>query len=158
MTVEFRVLQEEKAAGQSDDEMPLFQFMREREAADEAPGAPPATSAKTGGGDPNGSAINPQMTFERYIVNDSNELATEAAQAVAEHPATVYNPFLVYGGVGIGKTHLLQAIAKLLRQPRLAGALCFVGGLHQRPGARHPQSDFRHVSRQISYCRCAAGR
>ena len=51
------------------------------------------------------------MVFERFIVNDSNHLAAEAARAVAEHPATVYNPFLVYGGVGIGKTHLLHAIA-----------------------------------------------
>ena len=51
------------------------------------------------------------MTFDRFIINDSNQLAAEAARAVAEHPATVYNPFLVYGGVGIGKTHLLQAIA-----------------------------------------------
>ena len=51
------------------------------------------------------------MVFERFIVNESNQLAAEAARAVAEYPATVYNPFLVYGGVGIGKTHLLQAIA-----------------------------------------------
>ena len=51
------------------------------------------------------------MVFERFIVNDSNHLAAEAARAVAEHPATIYNPFLVYGGVGIGKTHLLHAIA-----------------------------------------------
>ncbi|MCU0513700.1 MAG: chromosomal replication initiator protein DnaA [Anaerolineae bacterium] len=57
------------------------------------------------------SELNPGFVFDRFIVNKSSQMAYEAARAVAEYPATVYNPFLVYGGVGLGKTHLLQAIA-----------------------------------------------
>lgn len=57
------------------------------------------------------SDLNPVLTFDRFITSGSNRMVFEAAQAVAEYPATVYNPFLVYGGVGLGKTHILQAIA-----------------------------------------------
>jgi chromosomal replication initiator protein len=60
--------------------------------------------------------LNPRFTFERFIVNKSNQVVYEAALAVAECPATNYNPFLVYGGVGLGKTHLLQSIAHICQQ------------------------------------------
>lgn len=60
--------------------------------------------------------LNPRFTFERFMVNKSNQVVYEAALAVAECPATNYNPFLVYGGVGLGKTHLLQAIANICQQ------------------------------------------
>jgi chromosomal replication initiator protein len=55
--------------------------------------------------------LNPRFTFERYIVSSANRMTFEAACAVAERPASLYNPLLIYGGVGLGKTHLLQAIA-----------------------------------------------
>lgn len=57
------------------------------------------------------STLNAKLTFERFVVNKSNRMAYEAARSVAEYPASVYNPLLIYGGVGIGKTHMLQAIA-----------------------------------------------
>ncbi len=107
--VEFRVQQAPVASLDGEAEMPLFKLMAQRPSAAE-PG-PLAPIQRANGADLPESAINPRMVFERFIVNDSNHLATEAARAVAEHPATVYNPFLVYGGVGIGKTHLLHAIA-----------------------------------------------
>jgi chromosomal replication initiator protein len=59
--------------------------------------------------------LNPRFTFERFIVNQSCRLTYEAAQAVTEHPGSAYNPLLVYGGVGLGKTHLLQAITHCLQ-------------------------------------------
>lgn len=55
--------------------------------------------------------LNPRFTFERYMVSGANRMAYEAARAVAENPGRNYNPFMVYGDVGLGKTHLLQAIA-----------------------------------------------
>jgi len=57
--------------------------------------------------------LNPDYLFDRFIVNGSNHMAYEGARAVAENPGRRYNPFLVYGGVGLGKTHLLQAIAQM---------------------------------------------
>lgn len=57
------------------------------------------------------SELNPRYTFERFIINKSCQLAYEAARAVSEYPGTVYNPLLIYGGVGLGKSHLLQAVA-----------------------------------------------
>lgn len=54
--------------------------------------------------------LNERYTFESFIVGASNELAFAACQAVAQQPGTKYNPLFLYGGVGIGKTHLMQAV------------------------------------------------
>jgi chromosomal replication initiator protein len=54
--------------------------------------------------------LNPSLTFESFIVGDSNQFAYTTAKSVAEKPGQLYNPLFIYGGVGLGKTHLLQAI------------------------------------------------
>ena len=55
--------------------------------------------------------INPRHTFDNFVVGSHNKLAHAVGEAVAERPGTLYNPLFVYGGVGLGKTHLLHAIA-----------------------------------------------
>ena len=56
------------------------------------------------------AGINPQYSFSNFIVGSSNQLAYAVAQSVADEPSGHYNPLLIYGGVGVGKTHLLQSV------------------------------------------------
>src|SRR3989344_3950602 len=56
--------------------------------------------------------LNPSYTFETFVVGPSNQLAFAVAQAIAENPSKAYNPFFVYGGVGLGKTHLMHSIGQ----------------------------------------------
>lgn len=65
--------------------------------------------------DNQGSPINPKFTFESFVVGSSNEFIYAAAKAVAENPGDAYNPLFIYGGSGLGKTHILMAIANYLK-------------------------------------------
>jgi chromosomal replication initiator protein len=65
--------------------------------------------------------LNPKYTFDTYIVGSSNQLAHAASQAVARQLSTAYNPLFIYGGVGLGKTHLMHAIGHEVRKTQPDG-------------------------------------
>jgi len=112
--IEFRVHRSKPNIEDINEEMPLFQLLAQHnESHKDTSGAEPSRQEAS---ELPKSTINPDMVFERFIVSDSNQRAAEAAQVIADYPASVYNPFLVYGSVGTGKTHLLQAIANSCQQ------------------------------------------
>ncbi|MDR0553962.1 MAG: chromosomal replication initiator protein DnaA [Treponema sp.] len=60
------------------------------------------------------SQLNRDYTFDKYVIGDNNSFAANAAKAIALNPGNTYNPLLIYGGVGLGKTHLMQSIGNLI--------------------------------------------
>jgi len=86
--------------------------------------AAPSEPPRPEGGKPNSmrrSSLNVNFTFENFIGGKSNQLARAASMQVAENPGVAYNPLFIYGGVGLGKTHLMHAVGNLIQQ-RKTGA------------------------------------
>lgn len=78
-------------------------------------------------GHPNGNrSLNPRYTFDSFVVGSSNQFARAAAMAVADNPARSYNPLFIYGGVGLGKTHLMHAIGHHVQKQNRSAKLCYL--------------------------------
>lgn len=102
------------SANEREEEMPLFRLLAQQDpAATQSATSQPLHELVARPQRPElpESELNPRFTFDRYVAASENATIFAAAQAVAERPASAYNPFFIYGGVGLGKTHLLQAIA-----------------------------------------------
>ena len=72
------------------------------------------------------SKLNPMLSFDNFVTGKANQLAHSAAIQVAEAPGTTYNPLFIYGGVGLGKTHLIQAIGNHIKHENAHAKICYV--------------------------------
>ena len=73
-----------------------------------------------------GARLNPDFCFATFVEGKSNQLAKAAAAQVAENPGRAYNPLFLYGGVGLGKTHLMHAVAHLIKQRDAEAHIAYV--------------------------------
>jgi chromosomal replication initiator protein len=73
-----------------------------------------------------GLRINPGFNFDNFVSGRANQLARAAALQIADNPGTAYNPLFIYGGVGLGKTHLLQAIGNTVRQANPEARISYI--------------------------------
>ncbi len=95
--------------------------------APSAPPHPPARSAEQQRFDWSSAAqLNPRYTFDAFVIGNGNQFARAAALAVAERPSRAYNPLFLYGGVGMGKTHLMHAIGHEVKRRQPLASICYV--------------------------------
>jgi len=108
ITLEFEVI----PGGKAETAVSAQKTAAAEPATDNVSGKPPAEKPK--------KKHHPHMrddyTFEKFIIGENNNFAANAALAISRNPGTAYNPFLIYGGVGLGKTHLMQAIGNHIHE------------------------------------------
>ena len=91
------------------------------------PAAPASAPVHQARFDWDGAAqLNPRYTFEAFVIGSGNQFAHAASLAVSERPSKAYNPLFLYGGVGMGKTHLMQAIGHEIKRRQPQMAICYL--------------------------------
>ncbi len=90
------------------------------------PAAQPPAASGAPRGPIVGARLNAEYTFATFVEGKSNQLARAAATQVAENPGTAYNPLFIYGGVGLGKTHLMQAVGNAIREQSPGASVAYV--------------------------------
>ncbi len=101
-----------------------------------------------------GARVNPEFTFDNFVEGKSNQLAKAAARQVADNPGKAYNPLFVYGGVGLGKTHLMHAVANAIKARRPDARVAYVHserfvGDMVRALQHNTIADFKHAYRSL---------
>ncbi len=95
-----------------------------------APSAPPPQAARAAEQTKfdwsTAAQLNSRYTFDNFVIGNGNQFARAAALAVAERPSRAYNPLFLYGGVGMGKTHLMQAIGHEVKRRQQGASICYV--------------------------------
>ena len=125
-----------RQAGLVYSRIPPFEFrVLEAEPADKpnsvapeksAPAASSASKPKVEASFRSYGKINPNLTFDNFVIGKANQLAFAAATQVAELPGASYNPLFIYGGVGLGKTHLIQAIGNQIKANTPQAKICYM--------------------------------
>src|ERR1700761_7886393 len=103
--------------------MPSHSATAQRSGARGTPATPP-TQAKFDWA--TAAQLNPRYTFEAFVIGNGNQFARAASEAVAERPSKAYNPLFIYGGVGMGKTHLMHAIGHEVKKRQPQCSVCYV--------------------------------
>jgi chromosomal replication initiator protein len=94
--------------------------------AERSPAPPPQRTPIQDKLDFGSPQLNPRYTFDAFVIGNGNQFARAAALAVAERPSRAYNPLFLYGGVGMGKTHLMHAIGHEVRRRQPMATICYV--------------------------------
>jgi chromosomal replication initiator protein len=95
-------------------------------AAEQAVGPSPCARPARAAPLVSGGRVNPEFTFDTFVEGKSNQLAKAAARQVADNPGRAYNPLFIYGGVGLGKTHLMHAVANAMKAKRPEARVAYV--------------------------------
>ena len=111
ISVVLEVIARDINSRQDESQNDEFPEKRVNTAAGKNPGNAGGSSAPAKGKHPQ---LREDYTFDKYVIGENNNFAANAALAIARNPGTAYNPFLIYGGVGMGKTHLMQAIGNYI--------------------------------------------